>query len=135
MRRNAKIILSRSLVAVLIAVTALSFSSCSVGRREYDTRVKTVTVEVTHKSGEKVEHVIETAATNLGTALSESGFVEGEDGQYGFYINAVDGEVADYNVDSSFWSITKDGEELFTGASETYISDGEHYELTYTVYG
>ena len=135
MRRKSKIILSRFLVAVLIAVTALSLASCSHGRAEYDTEVKTVTVLVTHKSGEKVEHIIETAATNLGTALAESGFVDGENGQYGYYINAVDGEVADYNADGSFWAITKDGEELFTGASDTYIRDGEHYELTYTVYG
>ena len=135
MRRNAKIILSISLVAVLIAVTVLSLSSCSGRQKDYDTRVKTITVLVTHKSGETVEHIIETAATNLGTALTESGFVEGEDGQYGLYITAVDGETADYNIDGSFWAITKNGEELFTGASGTEISDGEHYELTYTVYG
>ena len=135
MRRKTKFILSRSLVAVLIAVTALAFSSCSLGQKDIDMGVKTVTVEVTHKSGEKTEHVIETTATNLGTALAGSGFVDGEDGQYGYYINAVDGEVADYDTDGAFWSITKDGEELFTGASETYIHDGEHYELTYTVFG
>ena len=134
MKRNAKIILSLSLAAVLIAVTALFLSSCSLGKKDYDTGVKTVTVVVTHKSGEKNEHVIETDAADLGTALTEAGFVEGDDGEYGLYITSVDGEVADYSVDGSFWAITKDGEEIFTGASDTPIADGEHYELTYTVY-
>lgn len=134
MKRNTKNILKLSLVAVLIAVMALSLLSCSVGGKKYDTRVKTITVEVVHKSGEKVGHVIETDTTNLGDALIESGFVEGDNGQYGLYITSVDGEVADYSVDSSFWAITKAGEEVFTGASETPIADGEHYELTYTVY-
>ena len=134
MKRNAKIILSLSLAAVLIAVTALFLSSCSFKRKGSDTGVKTITVEVIHKSGEKTGHVIETAAADLGTALTESGLVAGDDGPYGLYITAVDGEIADYSADGSFWAITKDGDELFTGASDTPIADGEHYELTYTVY-
>lgn len=133
MKKYAKIILKLSLVTVLIAVTALSLFSCTSGEKDTDTGEKTITIVVTHKSGDKTEHILTTTASNLGAALAESGFVDGENGQYGFYVNAVDGEVADYNVDGSFWSISQDGEELFTGASDTVIHDGEHYELTYTV--
>lgn len=134
MRRKTKIIFSRFLVAVLIAVTTLSLLSCSHGQKEYDTEEKTVTVLVTHKSGEEKVFTITTTAENLGDALVENDIVDGEDGQYGLYITAVDGEVADYSVDQSFWALSKGGEELFTGASSTPVSDGDVFELTYTVF-
>ena len=60
--------------------------------------------------------------------------MEGTTDEYGLYITTVDGELADYSADQSYWAISKDGEYLMTGASSTNIADGEHYELTYTVY-
>ena len=34
---------------------------------------------------------------------------------------------------SNRWCLTKDGEQSATGVSEVVISDGDHYELTYTI--
>ena len=93
----------------------------------------TITVAVINKAGETSEHEITTTATDLGTALVESGIVEDNQDSYGLYILTVNGETADWNVDQSYWSLSKDGEALMTGASSTTIADGEHYELTYTV--
>ena len=44
----------------------------------------------------------------------------------------VNGIVADYDTDKTYWSITKGGEETL-GASATVIADGDCYELTKTV--
>lgn len=125
--------LSVLMLVVLVAVVALSFMSCRSEQGKKDELI-TITVEVVGKSGESKEHVVETDAATLADALTEAGIASGDDGEYGLYITTVDGEVADYSVDSSYWSITKNGEELFTGASQTNIADGEHYELTYTIY-
>lgn len=131
--KNFKSFLRISVLVVLIAVTALSFFSCD--KEEADTQGAeiTITVAVINKAGETSEHEIKTTASDLGTALVESGLVEDNQDSYGLYILTVNGETADWNLDQSYWSLSKDGEALMTGASATKIADGEHYELTYTV--
>ena len=61
--------------------------------------------------------------------LQAEGLVERKD--EGF-ITVVDGEAADWSSDRAFWALSKDGVALTTGAHDTKIADGEHYELTYT---
>ena len=134
MKTSMKKFLKVSVALVLVAVMALAFASCSKPEADAATGTKTITVEVIDNNGESVDHVITTEAENLADALLAEGIVEGDDGEYGLYITTVDGLVADYSVDGSFWSISKDGEMLMTGASSTEIADGEHYELTYTIY-
>ena len=41
----------------------------------------------------------------------------------------MDGVTADAEK-QEWWCITKNGEQLNTGADQTPIADGEHYELT-----
>ena len=40
--------------------------------------------------------------------------------------------LADYDVDRTYWSITKNGEYLMTGADTTPVEDGASYALTKT---
>jgi hypothetical protein len=122
-----------SVLFALIAVTALSFLSCSKEEAATNGTEITITVAVINKAGETSEHEIKTTAADLGTALVESGLVEDNQDSYGLYILTVNGETADWNVDQSYWSLSKNGEALMTGASATTIADGEHYELTYTI--
>lgn len=75
---------------------------------------------------------VHTDSGNLGDALLENELVEGDESEYGLYIKAVNGVEADYDRDGAYWSISKDGEYLMTGADSTPIADNEHYELTYT---
>ena len=91
----------------------------------------TVTVEV--KAGEySVSFTINTDKTILGEALIEHSLIEGEDGPYGLYVKKVNGILADYDIDGSYWGFYKDGEYMMTGVERTEIADGEHYELVYT---
>ena len=73
---------------------------------------------------------IKTDKENLGDALIEHNLVEGEQGAYGLYIKKVNGITADYDVDKHYWSISKDGTALMTGADGETIVGGEHYEIT-----
>lgn len=80
--------------------------------------------------GKSVTFTLRTDAETLGAALVAEKLVEGEESQYGLYIKKVNGMTADYDVDKSYWSISKDGKDLMTGADGEKISDGAHYALT-----
>lgn len=90
-----------------------------------------ISVEIA--AGEKsVTLTVHTNEENLGAALTSNALVEGDQSEYGLYIKTVNGIRADYDLDGAYWAISKDGELTPTGADTTTISDGEHYELTYT---
>lgn len=93
---------------------------------------KSITVQVIHKDGSSKDFELHTNQEFLGRALVEDGVVEDNQSAYGLYILTVDGETADEN-NQEWWQVTRDGEYLVTGADETPIADGEHYELTLTV--
>lgn len=78
-----------------------------------------------------ITFTVKTGKENLADALLEHKLIEGEDGPYGLYIKKVNGILADYDVNQSYWNISKNGEMLMTGASDTKIKDGEKYEITY----
>ena len=92
---------------------------------------KTIQVEVKADST-SVTFTIKTNATTLEEALVENDLVEGDDGIYGLYIKKVNGILADYDVDQTYWAVEKNGEKCNTGASSINIADGEHYELVRT---
>lgn len=130
-------------VIALFAAIALTFTACgdtgaksdagadsSVGSSQE--ALITISVDVVDDKGETTTYSIETAETTLYGALTQEELIEGEDGDYGYYIKAVNGLTADYNVDQSYWALYKGDEYLMTGVSETPIADGETYSLVYT---
>ena len=94
---------------------------------------KTITVAVTHKDGTQKEFTYETTEEHLGAVLLAEGLVEGETGEYGLMISAVDGEVADWNVDKSYWALFIGEEYATTGADGIVLTDGGAYSLVYTI--
>ena len=92
---------------------------------------KTIQVEV--KADDKsITFTINTNATTLADALVENNLVEGDMDQYGLYIKRVNGILADYSIDGSWWGVEQNGETCMSGASDIQISNGEHYELVYS---
>ena len=92
---------------------------------------KTVTVKVIADEQE-LTFIIHTDKETLGEALLEHKLIDGEQSQYGMYIKAVNGIVADYDVDQTYWGFTKAGEMMLVGVDSAEIADGEQYELTRT---
>lgn len=89
-------------------------------------------LEVEVKAEDK--SVLFTIHTNKGTladALTELELISGDDSEYGLYIKQVNGITADFDINKSYWSISKDGSPLAQGADSVKITDGEHYEFTY----
>ncbi len=91
---------------------------------------KTFTLKVV--AGDRyVTFTVNTDKENLAEALLEHKIVEGEDGAYGLYIKEVNGILADYDVDQSYWSFEIDGEAQMSGVSDTKLCGGESFELVY----
>ena len=88
------------------------------------------TVTVTVKSGEnEVSFTIHTDKTYLGDALLEHKLIEGDESEFGLYVKKVNGIIADYDVDKTYWGFYKNGEMMMTGVSAAEFADGESYEL------
>ena len=136
----------RSTLLVLVAITVLfSLASCLVpidadavwadAVYTEDTAFGSgaVTVEVEVVVEEKsVTFTISTDAATLGDALLEHGLIAGENGAYGLYVKTVNGILADYDVDCSYWAFYKGGEYLMAGVDAEYVTNGAHYEIVYT---
>ena len=92
---------------------------------------KSFTLEVT--AGERtVVFSVKTDAKTVGDALLALGLLEGEEGPYGMYVKRVNGILADYDVDGTYWSFNIGGEYAMTGVDMTEITDGGAYALVRT---
>lgn len=92
---------------------------------------KTITVEV--EAEEKVVvFTVKTDKETVGEALQELELIEGEEGEYGLYVKTVNGMLADYSVNQSYWAFLINGEYASTGVDGAVIADKEIYRLVYT---
>ncbi|WP_343210290.1 DUF4430 domain-containing protein [Anaerolentibacter hominis] len=121
-----KILIAVAALTVVVAACLILYLNLKPKGTDFD---KKITVEIVYSDVLKDTYWLETNAPSLREALEERDLIEGEDGQPGFYITSVGGVAADESKEQ-WWCITKDGEMLMTGADDTMIADGEHYELT-----
>ena len=92
---------------------------------------KTVTIKV-EAEDKSVVFTIKTDKKTVGEALLEHKLISGDEGPYGMYVKKVNGILADYDVDQTYWSFSKDGEYMTTGVDMTEFSDRDEFELVYT---
>ena len=128
MSKKAKILLCALLVLLLAAFAAVHF----VLLPEPVEGEKAIVFQVTGHEGTK-NFDFRTNAETLGDALMEQKLIDAEEGPYGLWVTAVFGEEAD-SANNEYWMFYKDGVELSTGVSDTYIADGEHYEARIVQY-
>ena len=76
-----------------------------------------------------VMFTVHTEADTVGKALLDLGLIEGEDSQWGIYVKKVNGMLADYDVDQTYWSFYINGEYALTGVDSTEITEGETYSF------
>ena len=120
-------------VLVLLAVAALFLGLYLNSRPEAAQGQKSVTVEVIHADGSEKTFRYQTDETYLGALLLAEGLIEGDVGPYGLYVNKVDGEVADYEQNKSYWALFVGEEYATQGIDLTPLTDGGVYGLVYTV--
>ena len=88
------------------------------------------TVNVTVKAGEnEITFTIHSDEKYLGDALLAHSLIEGDVSEYGIYVKKVNGILADYDVDKTYWGFYQGGEMMMVGVSSAEFNDGDSYEL------
>lgn len=82
---------------------------------------------VVDKDGVETAFEIHTDKEIVGEALLELGLIEGEEGDFGLFVKAVNGIVADYEVDKTYWAFYVNGEYAMSGVDTTIIEEGTSY--------
>ena len=84
---------------------------------------------VVDKDGNETKFEIHTDKTTVGDALLEHGLIEGEESQYGLYVKKVNGILADYDVDQTYWGFYVNGEYAMSGVDSTNVEVGTTYSF------
>lgn len=87
------------------------------------------TLTVVDKEGGETKFEIHTDKETVGDALTELGFIEGEESEYGLYVKTVNGITADYDTDGVYWAFYVNDEYASTGVDSTTITSGESYSF------
>lgn len=82
---------------------------------------------VMDKDGKETPFTISTDKETVGEALLENGLIEGEMGDYGLYVKAVNGQTLDYNTDGMYWAFYENGQYGLTGVDQTKIDPNVTY--------
>ena len=76
---------------------------------------------------------VQTDEITVGEALLEVGLIEGDLSDFGMYVTAVNGLVADYSVNQAWWAFYIDGVMAMAGVDSTDIESGKVYAFVYTI--
>ena len=97
---------------------------CSLGEGEPQFELTVADAE-----GKEIVFDISTDQTTVGAALMELKLIEGEEGPYGLYIKSVNGIIADYDTDGTYWAFYVNGQYATSGVDTTDIETGCSYAL------
>ena len=128
MKKNAKTIIAVIVLAVLAMSMFLVWHFFGPDRST-DSFGKTVTVTVIHGDGSQKEFVFETNEEYLRGALEQESLVQGDDGEFGLFITAVDGEAADSSAEQWWCVCDGSGEMMLSGVEAIAIHDGDAFQL------
>ena len=134
--RNKKVWIGAIVLVALVAVFGIINA---VNRPKAQEGTKAYTLSVVDKEGAEKTYSGKTDAEYLRGLMDELAAAgdfsyEGDDGEYGLYINTVNGVTANYEADASYWSIYVNGEMGMYGADSQVVNDGDNFRLVYEVY-
>lgn len=127
---NKKMLLA---IFALFLVVGMMFGLYTATRPETVAGNKTITVTVVHADGSSKDFVYHTNEEYLGPVLLAEKLAVGEVNQYGLMIDTVDGELASWEENQSYWAIFIGEEYATTGADGVALTDGGVYRLVYTI--
>lgn len=90
------------------------------------------TCVVVDLEGSETPFEIHTDETTVGAALLALGLIAGDEGDYGLYINTVNGITADWDADMTYWAFYVNGEYAMSGVDYTEIDTNAEYSLVLT---
>lgn len=129
MKTNKGILIGAAALVVVVGIFALIYTQLIQKPVQGE---KEIALDVVLADGSTTTHDLKTSQEYLGGALAEYQLVQGQQGDYGLFIETVNGVTAD-EAKQEWWCLTKSGEQVNTSADQTPILDGERYELTLMV--
>ena len=126
---NKKSLILVLALAVLVAALATVYF---ITRPQATEGMKSFTVEIIHKDGTTKTLNLKSDKDFLGEVLDEKGLIQYEEGPYGKFIKAVEGEKAVYEEDNAYWGFFIGDEYAQLGVDQTPIEEGKVYKLVYT---
>lgn len=132
-KSNKKVVVG---LIALIAAIAIFFGLYTAFKPQAEVGGKNITIEVLDDEGASTVYEVSTDAEYLSEAFEDAEGLEvlGDETEFGLTITTVNGLVADFNVDSAYWSIMVNGEYGQYGADAQVVADGDAFQLVYTVY-
>lgn len=122
--------MKKPIALILALVMALSLFACGTG--DTDAEPVTFTVIVTDLEGNETTFHYTSSADTVGEALEAEGLISGEEGEYGLFLRTVNGIVADWDADQTYWAFYIDGEYAMTGVDETDLVADTTYSFVLT---
>ncbi len=135
-------------VSLLILLAVFSLFGCANGASDADTEDSSAPIEdttdiggvigqgeksfeltIVYLNGDETVVTVRTDKETVGEALEDAQLISGENGAFGLYVKAVNGVVADYDVDGTYWAFYVNGEYAPLGVDQTKIEDGASYSF------
>lgn len=140
MNNSMKKRLSVILCIVLIAAMALCATGCTdtelpahpTDPTSTPAEAATFTFMVVDLEGKETSFEVPADGETVGEALLAQGLIAGEEGEYGLYVKEVNGIVADYDTDGTYWAFHINGEYALTGVDTTQIAPDTVYSFVLT---
>ena len=128
-----KVILGSGILVVLIVAMTLIWTNF---REKPVEGSKSITIEVVDSNEKSTVYEVKTDALYLEQAMNDAKGLtyDGYSSEFEFTITTINGEVADFNVDSSYWSFYVNDEYCNYGVSEQPVEDGDAFKIVYEVY-
>lgn len=121
-------------LGALVVVVALLIGVYAAFGAKPVTGSKNITIEVVNKASERAVYELSTDAEFLRQAMDEAEGLtyDGTESEYGLMVSTVNGEVADYSVDASYWSFYVNDEYCNYGIDTQPVMDGDAFAIVYT---
>ena len=127
--KNNKIL---KLVAVIALIAAMAFAFVTFSEKPVEGS-KAIKIEVVDNNQQSKTYSVKTDAEYLRQAMDEAEGLtyEGSEGPYGYSISAVNGIVADWNVDQTYWAFYVNDEYCNYGVDSQPVNDLDAFKIVY----
>ena len=121
------------LIAIIALIAAMAFAFVTFREKPVEGS-KTITIEVVDNNQQSKTYSVKTDAEYLRQAMDEAEGLtyEGSEGPYGYSISAVNGIVADWNVDQSYWAFYVNDQYCNYGVDSQPVNDLDAFKIVYT---
>ena len=128
--KNNKIL---KLVAIIALIAAMAFAFVTFREKPVEGS-KAITIEVVDNNQQSKTYSLKTDAEYLRQAMDETDGLtyDGSVGQYGFSVSTVNGVVADWNIDQSYWAFYVNDQYCNYGIDSQPVNDLDAFKIVYT---